>query len=559
MNVENQAEGPVYAVAYPHHNVPARIPADTLATLWVTLENRGTATWLPHPQDSYGPLLAIFLDDECVHYESMPQKEVAPGEQLTLSWAFRSPATVGVHELKLDVVDRGSILLESLGATPLRVPFETTVPAPTASGRLMDWAREHNPWHLRTTKGQGYSRAGTTYPVFAREARGCRVTDLEGRRYIDYLMGWGCALLGYAHPRVQAAVRAALDSAGVIALPPALEMEVTRMLCEDIPCAEMATFGKSGSDVCSAAVRLARVSTNREKVLFCGYHGWQDWSAEKYGFAVTGIPARPEPLALPFRYGDLDGIERLLHQHKGQVAAVMLEPACPASMEFPDGLTQDADPDFLRALAEATRREGAVLIFDEIYCGFRYPGGSVQKATGVVPDLACFGKSLTCGWPLSALVGRRDLMQTWMGRTCYGQTYQSEVYSFAAAREALTIYREADVATQVWNVGNRLKDDVNALCRRLGVPAGVTGPPIRMFFSFTEPDPQRNLLMQTLTMQELLKQGILTMNGSLLPSLAHDDRALAETLRAFEQALGVVAAAAADDRLVERLETPPAW
>ncbi len=553
---DGKAESPAYRVAYPHHNIPARLPADTLYTLWVTVENQGTAPWLPHPQEGYPPLLSVFLDDTHIHYECFPQQEVAPGERVTLGWAFRTPPTVGQHELKLDIVDQGSITLESQGALPLMVPFETTPAAPTESGRLMDWARERNPWHFRPSQGQGWSRAGPAYPLFAREAKGCRVTDLEGRTYLDYIMGWGCALLGYAHPRVQRAVHDALDSAAVIPLPSYLEMEVTRLLCEDIPCAEAVTFGKNGSDVCTLAVRLARASTGRERILTCGYHGWQDWYVEPHGLAFAGVPSRPEPLVFHFRYGDIEEFERLLHGHRDQVAAVMLEPAGPADRADPAGMFRDADPVFLRALAEAARRAGAVLIFDEIVTGFRHPGGGVQKATGVVPDLACFGKALSNGMPLSALVGRRDLMQRWMGRTYYGTTFQSEVYSFAAAREALMIYRESDVAAHVWSFGTRLKEGVNALCRRLGVPAELTGLPYRMMLTYTGPDPRLLPLMQTLMEQELLKQGVLTLQGIFMPSLAHDDGALTETLRAFEHAARVVAEAAMDDPFARFLEIP---
>src|SRR5439155_10687860 len=140
---------------------------------------------------------------------------------------------------------------------------------------------------------------------------------------------------------------------------------------------------------------------------------------------------------------DVADFQRLLDTHRGDIAAVMLEPAAPA--EGIQGPVEDVDRGFLREVAELTRRAGALLIYDEIITGFRYPSGSVQKATGIVPDLACFGKALAAGMPLSALVGRRDLFQRGMARIHYGPTFKGEVYSFAAAKAALQIYREQDV------------------------------------------------------------------------------------------------------------------
>lgn len=294
--------------------------------------------------------------------------------------------------------------------------------------------------------------------------------------------------------------------------------------------------------------------TGRTKVLISGYHGWQDWYAEKAGFAATGVPGGREQLVLPFTFNDLDGLAALLHAHGGEVAAVMLEPAGP--VEGLNGPLRDADPAFLRQAAELTRRAGALLIFDEIITGFRYPGGSVQQATGVIPDLACFGKALSNGMPLSALVGRRDVFRGAMGRIHYGPTFKGEVYSFAAARAVLAVYRKEDVAGHVWRYGSGLLEGVNQLCRRLEAPAELIGPPFRMVLAFQEADAERVTLMRTLVLQELVKKGVLTYKGFMLPSYAHDDRALAQTLRAFEHALGVLVAAVRQDAFARYLEIP---
>jgi glutamate-1-semialdehyde aminotransferase len=219
----------------------------------------------------------------------------------------------------------------------------------------------------------------------------------------------------------------------------------------------------------------------------------------------------------------------------------------------------DADPDFLREVAAVTRREGALLIFDEVFTGFRYPGGSVQKAMGVIPDLACFGKALSGGMPLSAVVGRREVFSV-SGRISYGPTFRGEVYSLAAAREALTVYKEQDVPGRVWSHGDRLKEGVNRICQRLAVPAEMVGPPFRMLLILHEADEYRRSLMRALVHQALLKEGILNYHGVIMvPSYAHDDEALAKTLRAFEQALSLLVEVHSADTFALHLEIPPIW
>jgi glutamate-1-semialdehyde aminotransferase len=218
---------------------------------------------------------------------------------------------------------------------------------------------------------------------------------------------------------------------------------------------------------------------------------------------------------------------------------------------------QDADRDFLAALAAMTREAGALLIYDEIMTGFRYPGGSVQQATGVLPDLACLGKALGGGMPLSAFVGRGHILQRAMEHTHYGPTYRGEIYSLAAARAALAIYRSEPVADHVWRFGNRLRQSVDAICADLGVSAALIGPPFRMGLVFDEPDPLRFSLKRSLYQQELLKAGVITYDGMMLPSFAHNDAVLSVTLAAVREALGVVARAEREGDFDRYLELPP--
>jgi glutamate-1-semialdehyde aminotransferase len=544
-----------YGVRHVHHNVPNTLEAGSIWVAWLCLENTGAHTWRREPPDGRRTDLVVYLDGTLFTTVPLPRPEVRPGEQVHVQFNVRLPSRTGRVTLKVDLVKQGVTLFEHQGVEPLQVEIALREPEVTATARAMAVAQQRDPWFWQPAQGLHRSVDGRTYPLLARKAVGHTITDLEGREYIDYIMGWGCTLLGYAHPRVQQAVAEVLDTAAVLPLPHALEMEVAEALCHDVPCAEMVLFGKNGSDVCTAAARLARVLTGKNTILFCGYHGWQDWYVEQVGFALSGIPARERLLLHRFAFNNLDDFCRLLAAHQGDLAAVMLEPAAPA--EGIQGPVADVDRAFLREVAERTRRAGALLIYDEIITGFRYPGGSVQKATGVVPDLACFGKALAAGMPLAALVGRRELFERGMARIHYGPTFKGEVYSLAAAKAALQVYREQDVGGHVWDHGRRLQEGVNDLCRGHSLPGEMIGLPFRLVMAFREPDAERNVLLRTLLQQELMKSGLLTYKGYMLPGLAHDDAALDRTLGLFDDALALLARVRRQGSFARHLEILP--
>lgn len=538
-----------YRAACLDHNMPPRLPGGELRTLWLEIENRGTRTWDPGVVR-----LMIRLDGAPVTQVDLPHS-VPPGQRVTLHWVFRATTEKGSHRLEVDLAGPEASCFTSDGGWPLRLPFHVDRAAATETGRLRDRVLQTHARSWLPCDGVSWSTAGPGYPMFAQEARGCRIVDVEGRTYVDYLMGWGSALLGYAPDRIRRAVQAALASGANPTLTHRFMPEVADALCAMFPGAEAATFGKNGSDVCSAAVRMARVYTGRPVVLVCGYHGWQDWYVERWGFPATGVPQRDEPLVLPFEPNNLSQVAALLAERHGRVAAVMLEPA--GVIEGTSGPIREADHAFLRELVALAHREGALVIFDEILTGFRHPGGSVQRAAGVVPDLTCVGKALSAGLPLSALVGRRDVFASTVGRIHYEPTFKGETYSLAAAREALALYRERDVPQLIGQWGERLRSGLDALCAALAVPARMIGPPYRMMLVFDEPEPRRRLLMRTLFQQELIKGGVLTTQNLFLPCLAHDEEAFDLTLRALRQALERVVRVAAKDRFASALEIPP--
>lgn len=544
-----------YAVSWVDHTIPARLASGTTVGVRVTLRNTGALTWRAGSADGHPVEVAVFVDEVVYAVLKLPRPEVPSGESVTLHFALRAPGTVGAHRVRVEPVHQHVTWFGARGAAPLTWDLEVEASTPSANDAPFAVALRHNPWYFQPTQGIARSRDGRTFPLFVTHARGCRVTDAEGRQYLDYTMGWGATLLGHAEERVQAAVRAMLDTAPIGPFPHPVEMEVTQELMDAFPGAEMAVFGKNGSDACTVAARMARLVTGRPVILSCGFHGWQDFALGEFPFEASGIPREGEPVLRKFRFNDRDGFLRLFAQHRSSLAAIMIEPAGPAGP--PEvGLEPDADPEFLRLLAACAREAGALLVFDEIVTAFRYRRGSVQRATGVVPDLTCLGKALASGYPLAAVLGPGRVFFEAFPRTHYCPTFKGEAYSFAAARAALRIYRQEPVAEHVWSHGERLQTGVRALCRELVPSAECKGPPFRMGLHFSPPDPLEGRLQRTLFMQELLKEGVITVNGIMLPSYAHDERALAEALAAIESALRVVGEAARAGDYDRQLEIP---
>jgi glutamate-1-semialdehyde aminotransferase len=369
------------------------------------------------------------------------------------------------------------------------------------------------------------------YPQFIAEAKGCRVVDTTGRVYIDWLVGWGSALLGYGRREIDEAIRKQLGAAPTLSMPSALEVEVAENISGLVPCAEMVGFGKNGSDAVTAAVRLARALTERDVILQFGFHGFHDWFAAS-DRAIRGIPSSFGGLVHAFPYNDLRALERLFDRHRDQVAAVVMEPF---RIELPRN-------GFLEKVRDLAHRNGALLVFDEMVTGFRVARGGAQEVTGVIPDLACYGKALANGMPLSAFVGSRELMRSadsvGVDMTCRGETL-----SLAAARAALEIYAGEPIAERVADVGRRVAAGIHEAAAKERIPLRLVGHPARLELEFGDRGYVTKKGALGLFVQHCLERGVIT-NGLILPTAAHDEKAIDETIRVGREALRVVRLAA---------------
>jgi glutamate-1-semialdehyde aminotransferase len=551
--VERTSTAPArYAVEWQEHNLPSSFRKGEPCQLYMRVTNRGSYLWpTNHPEGRWVEVVVYF--GTTLHRTARIPHDVAPGASvlLTIPVTFPSEAEHGKWTVTVSFVEQQVAWFHECGMKPLTIEVLAEEPDAGVLANAGAIAARSNGGMWLPSGGIRRSRTGLRYPTFIEHATGCRIRDPDGHEWIDWVMAGGAALLGYAHPEVQTAVARQLSSSAVVTLAHMLELTVTGMLCDMIPCAEMVLFGKHGSDMCTAAIRTARLYTGRRKVLYSGYHGWHDWFAETLQPKLKD-PAEASTL-FRFDLNDVSSFETLVAAHRGEIAAVILEPAAQASsLDDPPGA---ADPAFLRRVAEICRTQGCVLIFDEIVTGFRYPQGSVQRATGVVPDLACLGKALSGGMPLAALVGRRDIMQASL-YAGYVPTFRGEVYSLAAAAAALQIHQREQVPARIDAIGRALQQAVNQLSRELDVAGSLIGVPFRMIYKFDEPDAQRRVLMRTLLQQELLQRGILTYKGFMLPSLAHGAPEIEQTVSAFRVALMRVQQVVSDDSFVQHLEIP---
>ena len=398
---------------------------------------------------------------------------------------------------------------------------------------------------------QTFSKSPTSFvqgvaPNFVGRAEGALVWDVDGNRYIDYVMGLGPVILGHADRAVNEAAVRQMEFGITYSLPHPIEVEVAEELCRRIPCAEMVRFGKNGSDVTSAAVRVARAFTRRDKIARCGYHGWQDWyigSTSRW----LGVPEAVRALTLAFPYDDLPALDTLLRNHRHEVACVIMEPV---TFDSPSA-------GYLEGVQELCHRHGALLVFDEIITGFRLHPGGAQALFGVTPDLACFGKALANGFPLSAIVGRAEVMRLFED-VFFSFTFGGEAVSLAACLATVQELDRRDGIACMGRAGSRLQAQTRRLLSECGL-AGVldcVGFPQWTTMRCSLPDPQEALQLRSLYQQETVKRGILS-QGSHMMSVAHDETILDETLTAYTEVFRILAQAV-DSRAIARFLEGPA-
>lgn len=379
---------------------------------------------------------------------------------------------------------------------------------------------------------QTYSKSYKTLPagiapLFASRTEGGRIWDIDGNEYVDLINGLASVNLGYGDPEIKAAVIKQLDDGVTISLSHPLEAIVSQQIIDLVPSAERVHFGKNGSDATTAAIRIARGFTGRDHVITCGYHGWQDWYIGTIPSRAFGVPEAYTALVHSVPYNDLAAMEAELKAHP--TAAIILEPMTTA---WPA-------PGYLEGVRELATRYGAALVFDEMVTGFRFAKGGAQEYFGVTPDMSTFGKGMANGFPLSAIVGRADMMAV-LETAFISGTFGGELLSLAAAHVVLNRIATTDVVADIARKGADLRERVEAVVAENGLDSVLSfaGHPA-WTFAMWNPDTEGLTDLKLLFMQEMSRSGVL-MIATHNVSGAHSAEDLDQVVDAYRAVLPII-------------------
>lgn len=385
-------------------------------------------------------------------------------------------------------------------------------------------------------------------PIYAAHAKGSRFTDVDGNEYIDWANAVTAIILGHADDVVDGAVKEQIDKGSLFSLNSPLEIELAEILVDTIPSAEMVRYTKGGGEACAVAVRIARGTTGKDKILFSGYHGWHDWyqsanyladpETDEFPFAgiePIGVPRALAGTAVPFTYGDLDSLERGFAAHTGEIAAVMMEPM----------RSQPPARGYLDAVKEMCHANDALFILDEVSSGWRLSLGGAQEWLGVVPDMATFAKSMSNGYAMGCVVGSRAAMEP-AGRMFVSSSYWSEAVGLAASVATIGELKRRNGPERFKEIGERVRDALQDAIEAAGIAAAVAGVHTLPALVFDLPDPALKKPIETLFIQEMIKRGVFC-STAFTATLAHTAEDIALTAAAAAESLEIVKRALAGE------------
>ena len=363
-------------------------------------------------------------------------------------------------------------------------------------------------------------------PQFISRGNQGHVWDIDGNEYVDFVSGLLAVSLGYAFSEVDNSVKNQLQLGVSFSLPTTLEYDVAKLFVEMVPCADMVRFTKTGSDATTAAIRLSRAYTKKDKVAVCGYHGWHDW----YIGATTknlGIPKCVRDCTVSFEYDSLPSLEAVIENNKGELAAVIMEPM---SSEFPS-------PGYLQQVRDLTKQNDIVLIFDEICTGMRLANGGAQEFFGVTPDLAVFGKGIGNGYPISAVMGAEKIMSL-STDVFFSGTFGGEALSLAACKSVLEFYKANHVVDDFRCKGEKIINGVNSILNELdmGHVMSVSGHPSWSFVNINGTEKYSNMTLKTYFLQEMFSRGML-MLASHNVNYSHTNEDIQKLLIAYSEVI----------------------
>jgi glutamate-1-semialdehyde 2,1-aminomutase len=397
---------------------------------------------------------------------------------------------------------------------------------------------------------------GEERTIYVKSGRGARIVDLDDNVYVDYRLGYGPAILGYAHPRVDEAAREGMQVGGVFALSTEREFRVAERIAHLVPAAELVRFSNSGTEAVMAALRLARAYTGKDDyvILEGSYHGlfdaamwytpmdkWNEIGEPTVYPYSEGVPLATRQFAHFVQANDANQLEDVLKRHAGRIACLLIEPI------MGNCLGIAADREYVRAARALCDRYGVLLVIDEVKTGFRVARGGVQELYGVRADLCTFAKAIANGYPLSVLAGREEVMRKIGRGVAHGGTYTAHSVSLAAAEKTLEILAETDALERIAQYGTRLRQGMSGILKARGIAHSFVGHPSMsgLYFAAEPPRTYRDWKRSDYSFYDaaarvLHDNGVLCEPDSREPwfvCAAHDDSCLRDTLAAFEIAI----------------------
>jgi len=373
------------------------------------------------------------------------------------------------------------------------------------------------------------------YPIFLEYGKGCRLIDVDGNEYIDFLCGYGPIILGYREEEVDdAVIRQIKDKGFCFSLTQPYQNALAKKLNELIPSAELSIFLKTGSDATTAAIRIARAYTNRTKVLRCGYHGWHDWCVEMKG----GIPEKFYEDVHEFHYNKLEQLQELMSRYGNETAAIIMTPfGHPLHQKM-----QVPKPGFLEGVRELANKYGAVLVFDEVRTCFRLRMGGAQELYGVTPDLTVLGKGMANGYAISVVTGKKDVMMAAASKLFVSSTFFPNSDGYIAALKTIEILERDHVIDNIWKKGNRFLKKIQNIIDKYNVGAELTGVEPMFFITFEKGDSDIKRFRRNDFYTQLIRKGFFfTPHHHAYISYRHTEEDLNITAQAIDESMAYIA------------------
>ena len=372
------------------------------------------------------------------------------------------------------------------------------------------------------------------WPAYYSRAKGCEVWDLDGRHYFDFAqMGVGSCILGYADSEVDGQIKKAIQKGSMCTLNSPEEVRLAELLVRLHPWAEMARFARTGGEACSIAVRIARAFSGRDKVAFCGYHGWHDWYLSANisnlknldgqllpGLAPAGVPRGLRGAAFPFAYNKIESLKQIVRLHGKSLAAIIMEPV----------RGESPLPGFLEAVRKIADKTNAVLIFDEVTSGFRMCVGGYHLITNVKPDIAVFAKGMSNGYPAAAVIGKRKVMNAAQDSFISSTSWTERIGSVAAIA-TINKMQKKNVPKQLIKSGIKIQRGLKKISVKRNVPLEISGIPPLIYLKFSTAQPAE---AQTFYTQEMLKKGFLV-GSAIYTTLAYSDHIISKFISASDE------------------------